>query len=168
MNESKRKCPACDAAGKPVKLVTLRALLKPEKSAEIDDKSYLFCGSPGCGLAYFSEDGSRTFSKEDLTVRVGIKESVSPRPVCYCFDHSMEEIFDEVERTGKSTVVADIRKRIQEEGCSCETKNPQGGCCLGTVQGVVQAAFARFGGEEGGTKVEGEEKGCCGPADCCK
>ena len=162
------KCPACGVEGKRVKTITLRSLLRPEKQAAVGEGQYFFCGSMGCETVYFTEEGEKTFSTLDLTVRVGIKEFVSPRPVCYCFDHNMEEIFDEVERTGRSTVVADIRKRIQEVGCSCETQNPQGACCLGTVQGVVLAAFARFGGEEGSPKMEGEEKGCCGSGDCCK
>lgn len=167
MNNANRKCPACGVAGKPVKTLTLRSLLRPEKKMEIADKNYLFCGSPGCDLVYFSEDGSSTFAKNDLTVRVGVKENSPPRPVCYCFDHSIEGIFDEVERTGRSTVVDDIRMRIQEEGCSCETKNPQGGCCLGTVESVARAAHTRFGKKENG-KTAGGNKECCGPGDCCK
>ncbi len=161
-------CPECGMSGKRVKETTLRSLLRPEKQALIGDSRYYFCGSMGCETVYFTEESSRTFSRADLTVRVGVKESSPPRPVCYCFGHSMEEIFDEVERTGKSTVTADIRRRMAEEGCSCETKNPQGSCCLGTVEGVVQAAYARFGVETSVPKAKGEDKGCCGPGGCCK
>lgn len=152
MNESKRKCPACGAAGKPVKEVTLRSLLLPDKRADIAKRDYLFCCSPGCDTVYFSEDGSRTFSKEDLTVRVGIKESSPPRPVCYCFGHTVEEIFEEVKMTGKSTVAADVRRRMAEEGCSCETKNPLGSCCLGTVESYAREALAGHG------RIEPEEQ----------
>lgn len=162
------KCPACGAERKRVKTVTLRSLLRPEKQAEVGVEQYFFCGSMGCETVYFSEEGKKGFSTSDLTVRVGIKESVSPRPVCYCFGHSVEEIFDEVERTGKSTVTADIRRRMEEEGCSCETKNPQGGCCLGTVESVVQAAYARIDVEVSVLKTKGVDKGCCGPSGCCK
>ena len=161
-------CQSCGASGKPVRVVTLRALLKPEKSVEISDKAYFFCGSPGCDMVYFSEDGSRTFSKDDLTVRVGVKENSPSRPICYCFGHSVEEISDEVKRTGKSMVADEITRRIKEEGCSCETKNPAGSCCLGTVQGYVREAYARFGVEVGASKAKGEDKECCGPDHCCK
>lgn len=164
----KAKCPACGTEGKRVKTVTLRSLLQPEKQSAIGEGQYFFCDSMGCETVYFTEESSRTFSRADLTVRVGVKESSPPRPVCYCFGHSVEEIFDEVERTGKSTVVADIRRRMAVEGCSCETKNPSGSCCLGTVEGIVQAAYARFGVEEGTSKAKGEGKGCCGPNGCCK
>lgn len=162
------KCPVCSAEGKGVKTITLRSLLRPEKQAAVGEVQYFFCGSAGCKTVYFTKEVSRTFSTSDLTVRVGVKEFVSPRPVCYCFGHGVEDICDEVEQTGKSTVAADIRKRIAAEGCSCETKNPQGVCCLGTVEGVVRAAYARFGVEESAPKAKGEDKGCCCSSGCCE
>lgn len=162
------KCPACGAEGKGVKTVTLRSLLRPEKQALISDYRYFFCDALVCQTFYFNEEESRTFTTSDLAVRVGIKEYDSPRPVCYCFDHSVEEIYDEVEQTGKSTVSAEIKKRIAAEGCSCETKNPLGACCLGTVEGVVRAAYDRFGSKESAPKAKGEDKGCCGPGGCNK
>lgn len=162
------KCPVCGAEGEGVKAITLRSLLRPEKQALIGDYRYFFCGSPGCQAVYFTKDGSRTFTTSDLTVRVGVKEHAHPRPLCYCFDHSVAEIYDEVERVGKSTVATDIRKRIAAEGCSCETKNPQGACCLGTVEGVIREAYARFGVEESASKANAEDKGCCGPRGCCE
>src|SRR6266568_8168780 len=102
------KCPACGAEGKGVKATTLRSLLRPEKQTLIGDYRYFFCGSPECEIVYFTKGSSRTFIKADLTVRVGVKEVSPPRPICYCFGHSMEEIFNEVERTGKSTVADEI------------------------------------------------------------
>lgn len=154
------KCPACGSEGKRVKTTTLRSLLRPEKRELIGDSHYFFCGSMGCETVYFTKEGEKTFSTSDLTVRVGIKESAPPRPVCYCFGHSVEEIFDEVERTGKSTVATDIRRRMAEAGCSCETKNPQGACCLGTVESVVRAAYARFDVEVSALKTKGVDRGC--------
>lgn len=162
------KCPVCSAEGKGVKAITLRSLLRPEKQTLIGNSHYFFCGSMGCETVYFTKEGHRTFSASDLTVRVGIKESAPPRPVCYCFGHSMEEILDEVERTGKSTVTADIRRRMAEEKCSCETKNPQGSCCLGTVEGLVQTAYARFGFEASVPKSKDDDQGFCGPGGCCE
>lgn len=166
MNEA--KCPNCSVVGKAVKTITLNSLLKPEKRGLIGDSQFFFCGSMGCETVYFTKDSGQTFSLSDLTVRVGVKESAPPRPVCYCFGHSVEEIFDEVKRTAKSTVVADIKKQIAAQGCSCETKNPQGACCLGTVESVVRAAYARFGVEESAPETKGKDKGCCGPGGCCK
>jgi NAD(P)H-nitrite reductase large subunit len=68
----------------------------------------------------------------DLTVRVGIKERNGPRHVCYCFNHTIEEIEEEVRRSGTTTVLDDIKTRMKT-ACWCETKSPQGSCCLASV-----------------------------------
>ncbi len=137
------RCPSCGNNGKAVKTTTLYSLIKKERQDSITDPRYFFCGSRGCDVVYFKEDGSQTFYKQDLVVRVGIKEDSPPRPVCYCFNHTVEEIFDEIQRTGKSTVMDDIRAHMKKGGCSCETKNPQGSCCMGTVEYFVKEAFSQ-------------------------
>ena len=60
-----------------------------------------------------------------------------PRTICYCFDHSLEEIRDEIIATGNSTAVETISEELKD-GCWCETKNPQGICCLGAVSRFVR------------------------------
>lgn len=139
------RCLSCGNNGKAVKATTLYSLIKKERQDSITDSRYFFCDSKGCDVVYFTEDGSQTFYKQDLVVRVGVKEDSPPRPICYCFNHTVEEIFEEVQKTGKSTVMDDIRARMKKGGCSCETRNPQGSCCLGTVEYFVKEAFSRFG-----------------------
>ena len=142
-------CPCCGAAGQPVKPVTLRALLKPKSAAQVrEEETYFFCGAfcggAACDVVYFAP-GSQVFLKDDLIVRVGSKESAPPRPLCYCFGHTMESIAAEIEGTGRSTAVADIRMRMRDEGCSCETKNPAGRGCLGTVERFVRERLVSSG-----------------------
>lgn len=156
-------CPCCGAAGQPVKPITLRALLKPESAAQVRDEGSYFscgasCGAAACDVVYFAP-GSQVFLKADLAVRVGSKESAPPRPLCYCFGHTMESVAAEIERTGRSTVIADIRRRMQEEGCSCETKNPAGRCCLGTVEQFVREQLAGSG--HGAEVAEPQARGGC-------
>lgn len=161
MNSSAEiSCPGCSAEGKRVKPITLRSLLRPEQVCEIGEGDYFFCPTPGCDTVYFPEGPGRTFFKGDLTVRVGTKESSPPRLVCYCFDHTVEEIFDEVGRTARSTVAADIRRRMAEVGCSCETRNPQGSCCLGTVEHYAREALAAYGGKEEKPEGTNGSSGC--------
>ena len=45
----------------------------------------------GRSAIYFTADGE-TLSKDSLTVRVGLKESGPPRPLCYCFGYTFEDI----------------------------------------------------------------------------
>jgi hypothetical protein len=139
--------------GQVAKAATLRALLKPESAAQVrEEESYFFCaafcGAAPCDVVYFAP-GSQVFFKAELTVRVGIKESAAPRPLCYCFGHTMESITAEIEGTGRSTAAADIRRRMREEGCSCETRNPAGRCCLAAVEQFVREQLAGSGQETG-------------------
>lgn len=142
-------CPNCGNRGKKVKRITLDSLLKSDAKSRITDAVYYFCDSPNCDLVYFAEDGS-TFAKDDLTVRVGVKTppGTGPRHVCYCFDHTIEEIEAEVNATGTSTVLDDIKTRMKS-GCWCEKTSPAGGCCLGTVAKYINAAVDEFGPSSG-------------------
>jgi len=135
-------CPSCGVAGGPVKTDTVRSLIRKEKLGEITEGGYFFCKTAECETVYFMEDG-RTFPKGDLSVRVGIKETSAPRPICYCFGHTMEGIAEEIRLTGKSSAARDIRARMKKEGCSCETRNPQGSCCLKTVEGFIGAELQK-------------------------
>lgn len=128
-----------------VKAITLKSLLRPEALGKVSAAaSWRFCASPECDTVYFDEAGTASFAKRDLTVRVGIKESTAPRPICYCFDHSMEEVEEQIRATGKTSVPADIKTRMQE-GCWCETKSPLGACCLATVTKCARGMQEKLG-----------------------
>ncbi len=157
------KCPSCGREGKPVKTITLHSLIKKERQGDITDARCFFCDAQGCDLVYFTEDGSHPFYKDDLTVRVGVKEVSAPRPICYCFNHTVEEIYDEIERTGKTTVIDNIKTHMKD-GCSCETKNPQSSCCLERVRHFVNDAFYRFGKDKNVSVIEEIPKDCCKPS----
>ena len=168
-------CPNCGNKGNKVKRITLESLLRDEAKSRIVDTQYYFCDSPECDTVYFSDAGS-TFMKDDLTVRVGVKEKPgnAPRLVCYCFDHSIEEIEEEVKDTGGSTALDDIKTRMKD-GCFCETVSPKGGCCLGTVSACIKDAVDRHGhGNDGkrgghapGKPIEEEHVDCCSGGHCC-
>lgn len=134
-----RTCPACGTEGRPVKPVTPRSLLQPHLRPEVREEAYRFCASPDCAVVYFSGDGRQTFSRADLTVRVGLKERSAPRPLCYCFGHSAESLREEWTRTGKSGAAGAIKAELKAGGCRCEVTNPSGGCCLGDVLKEVEA-----------------------------
>ena len=129
-------CPECGITGKPVGRVTLEALLKSKNRNRIDGEGYRFCAEPGCGTVYFDSNSPSSFTRDDLTVPVGRKETSGPRPICYCFGFSIEQIEEEIRATGQCGVEDRIRARMKS-GCDCETKNPQGSCCLGSVARIV-------------------------------
>ena len=159
-------CPVSGTEGKLMKTTTLRSLIKHEAQHRIGEGRYRFCNAQGCDVVYFAEDGSHVFTKTDLRVRVGVKETEAPRPICYCFNHTVEEIFDEIRRTGKTTVPDDVANRLNTEGCDCVHTNPQGSCCLGVVKTYAREGMGRFGTtQERGATGNGPD---LNSEDCCR
>lgn len=133
-------CPECGKKGKKVERVTLMALLTPQARGRLTDDAWRFCGTGGCDVVYFS--GERILRQEDVNVRVGQKETDPSRYVCYCFNHTVQSIRDEFEKTGKTTVVESITEKIKAKKCACEYTNPQGTCCLRNVRAAVKEVIS--------------------------
>ncbi len=157
-------CPACGKKAKRVSTVTLGALLKAEFAKPFTTKGHRCCGSdgngchpmssdtgwrfcdaPGCDVVYFSEEGDSRFTKSQLKVPVGVKETTGERPLCYCFGHSVGSIKEELCTKGRSDALTDIRAKMKDPGCRCETENPSGSCCLGSVTQGIQIAREELG-----------------------
>ena len=135
-------CPSCGGRGSAVKRTTLKALLQPRALGRLERVDYKFCLNPSCPVVYFSQ--LSVYRKEDLKVRVGLKETENPVPVCYCFGYTEESIWDEIRRTGRSTAAQTIAAHVKAGRCGCEMNNPAGSCCLGEVNRVVNEGIARF------------------------
>lgn len=152
-------CPHCGAGAKRVSPATLRSLLKDHLASQVgdgdhsccdsngegctpitEDTGWRFCASSDCNVVYFSEDGDKQFTKSHVKVSVGVKETTGERPLCYCFGHSVASIKEELRTEGRSDALEDIRAKMKDPGCHCETSNPSGSCCLGSVTKGVQIA----------------------------
>jgi hypothetical protein len=136
-------CPACGQQGKTVGRLTLGSLLKSDRRPDIPNQpEFCFCKTPSCGVLYFS-DGKALFRKDDLAVPVGLKEpESSTAPVCYCFGWTPQKIRAEIQASGTSTVIGQIKAQVKAGNCYCEVTNPQGSCCLGNVAAPVKAALS--------------------------
>ncbi len=133
-------CRKCGKEGKPDKEITLKNLVKKPRLESIDNfDGFYFCETPGCEVIYFSNGQSIYLHKADVTVRVGIKETDDPIPVCYCFGWTRKKIFDQFKQQGFSTAVQEIGDRVKARECACEVNNPTGKCCLGGVNRVVNS-----------------------------
>ena len=130
-------CPVCGKSGKPVSCTTLGSLLKPGAIQRLEQCPHYFCSNPDCDVVYYGGLPGQTFRRNDMIVRVGLKEKAAPRTVCYCFNHTIEEITEEINRFGHTRVLDDIKRRMKS-ACWCETKNPQGTCCLASVTKCVK------------------------------
>jgi hypothetical protein len=130
-------CRRCGSRGQTVSKQTLKHLLKPDALSRLHDANYFFDTSTACEVVYFSNEKDSYFTKPDLRVRVGVKDTENPIPICYCFGHTVDSARAEIEATGESTVAARITREIQAGNCACEIKNPSGRCCLGEVNKAI-------------------------------
>jgi mercuric ion transport protein len=138
-------CTQCGREGQPVDRTTVQALLKPEALGEVNGSQYMFCETPNCPVVYCAADGTR-LKKEQVRVRVALKETENPLPVCYCFGVTERMIREEVQRTGRSSASARIRAEVKEGNCRCEVENPSGRCCLEHVIRAEKQATAEIKG----------------------
>ena len=132
-------CKECGNKGKSVKEITLRSLVKESKLKIIKNfEGFYFCETPTCQVVYFSNSQQVYLYKVDIKVRVGIKETEDPIPVCYCFGWTRDRIFDQIKQLGYSNAVQEISAKVKSGECACEIKNPSGRCCLGGINKMVK------------------------------
>ena len=105
--------------------------------------SFRFCAEPSCEVAYFRPEAGIRILRSEVRVRIGQKESEVLRPICYCFEHTVEAIEAEVAASGVSTVADQIAAKCRQGLDRCEEMNPEGACCLGRVRRAIEEAQAR-------------------------
>ena len=124
---------SCGAQSKRVSRKTVLSMLKPQFLEEALNGTYRFCAARECPIVYFEEQGTRTFTVDDLRIVVGVKASTDPIPLCYCFGFDERHLREEISQTGKTTIPERISYLIGEGLCACDVRNPSGSCCLGEV-----------------------------------
>lgn len=156
-------CPHCDRKGRAVDPLTVKALLQPAALARLENAPYSFCPTPSCPVVYFATKGESLYHTGDLKVRIGVKDTEDPVPICYCFGHTRTSAWKEIQLSGRSTVLQAITEHVQAGRCACEVNNPSGKCCLGEVNRVVKEGFVRFGGSAGEPKALVADDCCAEP-----
>jgi len=156
-------CPSCGSKGKPVKPVTIESLVVEAARVRVGRADgFRFCTEPSCDVAYFHPETGTRIVRSEVRVRIGQKETAAPRPICYCFDHTVEEIEAEVAATGTSKVADLITEKCRQGLDRCEETNPQGSCCLGNVRRTMKEAQALRSGVPAPAVAAGEVESCCG------
>ncbi len=135
-------CPVNDQVTKPVGRKTVESLIKPEQAEALTPQPYFFCDAPDCDTVYVSSLGDHLVTKDMLKVRVGIKETEDPIPLCYCFGYDRERVREDIRLKGDTDIQRVITERVRAGECWCEETNPSGGCCLGTVSRAIKQARA--------------------------
>jgi len=135
-------CPMNGQAAKPVGRKTVESLITRETRAVLTSQPYYFCDAADCDTVYVSALGDHLIAKDQLTVRVGMKETEDPIPLCYCFRYDRRAVRDDIRRGGDTDIQRVITQRVKAGECRCEETNPSGGCCLGTVAKAIKHARA--------------------------
>lgn len=133
-----KRCPVSGTIGTRVDLLTVKALLSMAALQRLEGKAYRFCPEPSCDLVYFDRAAASVFTKQDLSVRVGLKESEDPIPVCYCFGFTVADVRNDIAKWGETAIPASIAAEVRAGHCACEVKNPEGSCCLGNVSRAIE------------------------------
>src|SRR5215471_11081544 len=132
-------CPRCGEVGRVVAEETIRAILKRGAATPLMAVQRRFCKTQTCKVLYYGADG-RFVEKDAAIVRIGVKETEDPVPLCYCFNFSRADVWREVAETRSSKIPARITAELRAGRCVCEVKNPSGACCLGEVNKAVKDA----------------------------
>ena len=142
--KGKAKCPTCNEQAKGVLGKTVEALLIQSSKAMLSCfDGFYYCKTPSCKTIYFRDD--TILKQEDIKVAVGLKDGATPATVCYCFEWTKEKIKSELEQTGETVALGDIKAKMQNPGCSCEVLNPSGGCCLGDTTKAIKNIKSELG-----------------------
>ncbi len=148
-------CPRCGEVGRVVADETIQAILKPGHADGLLVVERRFCKTPGCAVLYYGADG-RVVETGAASVRVGVKETDDPVPLCYCFGFSRADVRRQVAERGDSDIPARITAEVRAGRCSCEVRNPSGTCCLGDVNKAVKeakGALSRGAGRAGSSRL---------------
>lgn len=139
-------CQVCGNPGSPVNGITIESLVRDERSSRLVSRNgFSFCRTVDCPVVYFDNLQEEYIEKKDVKVRVGIKETEDPVPVCYCFGWTQKKIDDEIILTGRSSAIDDITNKMKTIGCGCERNNPSGMCCLKDVKNYITTSQAHLG-----------------------
>lgn len=137
-SKSREPCPLCGERAKGVLSKTIEHMLTPQAKLRLSClEGFYYCTTSTCDVVYF-RDGELLI-QTDLSVLVGLKDGAFPATVCYCFHWTKEKIKAELEQTGKTMALDDIKAKIENPGCSCEILNPSGGCCLDDTGKAINA-----------------------------
>ncbi|MGB9603202.1 MAG: hypothetical protein ACPMAG_10475, partial [Limisphaerales bacterium] len=104
---------------------------------------FYFCPTPNCVAAYFNPQSGELISVQDVKVEIYQKSKAPERTVCYCFNHTVKEILEDYKKHGRSKLVKEIAEKCSSGLARCEETNPQGSCCLGNIQKLIEETFQK-------------------------
>lgn len=137
------ECPTCKRMGQQVEKVTVMSLLKEDYAKDLEEgEKYFLCTNPICNTVYYT-DGGKVFSKDQVKVRVGFKETEEPILVCYCSNVTKKNIQEAVWIQGAKTLKEVVKTTGAMIKNDCLHNNPKGACCSTDIKQVMQEALSQ-------------------------
>ena len=134
-------CPTCCTKGRPIGTVTVESLAQGSVLKGLHKRDgFSYCPAAECPVAWFHPETGQIVEKSELKVLIGMKETTGQRPICYCFGHDAAEFEADIQHKGHSNLPAEIAAKCKQGLDRCAEKNPQGSCCLGNVNRIIQTA----------------------------
>jgi len=144
--ESSDICPFCKEKAKLVPNSAINHFLKDDIKKNISSlDNFYFCSTPSCNVVYFKNNYSITLN--DVKYSIGLKNNSNPKTVCFCFSWTKEKIKEQIERTGYTTVLEEIKEHVKNKSCSCEVQNPKGKCCISDVKKTIFEIISKLNKE---------------------
>jgi len=135
--KQKQICPICKEQANGVLEKTLNSLLKDDIKKTLNClDGFSYCKTSLCKVIYLKNEYILT--QNNVKVDVGLKDISSKKTVCYCFDWTKDKIQTQINLTNTCNALEDIKEKMNTIGCSCETLNPSGQCCLKDVKSVIE------------------------------
>jgi len=141
--KGKKECPQCKEKAKGVLSKTLQHIIIDDVKEKLSCfEGFYYCKTPSCKVVYFRD--TEILIQKDLKVIVGLKDGANPATTCYCFDWTKEKIYEELQESGTTKALEDIKHKMNTLCCSCEILNPSGGCCLSDNSKVIKDMIERI------------------------
>lgn len=59
--------------------------------------------------------------------------------LCYCFNYTEEQFRSAISSGTDQKLVEEIKNKMKDPGCFCETSNPSGKCCLKDIYSFINS-----------------------------
>lgn len=64
--------------------------------------------------------------------------------LCYCFNYTKDQFISVISNGSEQKLVEEIKSKMKDPGCFCETSNPSRKCCLKDVNSFIKSIKSNY------------------------
>lgn len=133
-------CPVCKNGGIAVANVTVGKLVRDEYQSLVASDGYRICMESSCSVVYFSDDGTKRFTKDQVRVPIWFKDGADPKYACYCSEVTEQQVLDAVHTLPSDSLSEIIKATGAMKNSNCLERNPLGVCCHAIIEEAIAKA----------------------------